>query len=235
MNFFTRRVPGFKSAVSGLLRIAAAVVVGSTAVIAQKAPVDPAHVTFTKDVAPILYRSCVRCHRPDEIAPMSLLTYADARPWAQAMKMRVSKREMPPWFLDKTIGIQKYKNDPSLSDDEIATIVKWVDGGAPQGNPADMPPMPKLEDVSAWRIGKPDLIVPYPAFSQHLALHGSMLDLRNRGPLLVPDILETGPISVLLGPPPSTVTPSRNDLFRLPQYRGAPRKPVTGPVVVFGR
>jgi hypothetical protein len=80
-----------------------------------------------------------------------------------------------------------------------------------------------------------DLIVPYPAFSQHLALHGSMLDLRNRGPLLVPDILETGPISVLLGPPPSTVTPSRNDLFRLPQYRGAPRKPVTGPVVVFGR
>jgi hypothetical protein len=80
-----------------------------------------------------------------------------------------------------------------------------------------------------------DLIVPYPAFSQHLALHGSTLVLRNGGPLLVPDILETGPISVLLGPPPSTVTPSRNDLFRLPQYRGVPRKPVTGPTVVFGR
>jgi len=79
------------------------------------------------------------------------------------------------------------------------------------------------------------VIVPYPAFSQHLALHGSMLDLRNRGPLLVPDILETGPISVLLGPPPSTVTPSRNDLFRLPQYRNVPRKPVTGPMVIFGR
>jgi hypothetical protein len=80
-----------------------------------------------------------------------------------------------------------------------------------------------------------EIIVPYPAFSQHLALRGSTLDLRNRGPLLVPDILETGPITVLLGPPPSTVTPSRNDLFRLPQYRNVPRKPVTGPMVIFGR
>jgi hypothetical protein len=78
-----------------------------------------------------------------------------------------------------------------------------------------------------------DLVVPYPAFSQHLALHGSMLVLRNRGPLLIPDILETAPISVLLGPPPSAVAPSRNDLFRLPQYRGVPRKIVNGPVVVF--
>jgi hypothetical protein len=78
-----------------------------------------------------------------------------------------------------------------------------------------------------------DLVVPYPAFSQHLALHGSTLVLRNRGPLLIPDILETGPISVLLGPPPSSVTPSRNDLFRLPQYRGVPRRVVGGPLVVF--
>jgi hypothetical protein len=78
-----------------------------------------------------------------------------------------------------------------------------------------------------------DLVVPYPAFSQHLALHGSMLALQNRGPLLVPDILETAPISVLLGPPPSAVVPGRNDIFRLPQYRGVPRKPVTGAVVVF--
>src|SRR5438445_13631985 len=107
-------------------------------------------VTFTKDVAPIMNRSCVRCHRPDEIAPMSLLTYADARPWARSIKERVSKREMPPWFLDKTIGIQKYKEDPSLTDEEIATIVKWVDSGAPQGNPADAPAPPKSEDVSTW-------------------------------------------------------------------------------------
>jgi hypothetical protein len=169
VSFITRRVPGFGFALSGLPYIAAAVVIGSTSVIAQKAAELPPHVTFTKDVAPILYRSCIRCHRPDEIAPMSLLTYTEARPWAQSMKMRVSKREMPPWFLDKTIGIQKYKNDPSLSDDDIATIVKWADAGAPQGNPADMPAMPKLEDVSAWRIGKPDLIVQYPAYKMRAA------------------------------------------------------------------
>ncbi|HYS52159.1 MAG TPA: hypothetical protein VER58_00160 [Thermoanaerobaculia bacterium] len=90
---------------------------------------------------------------------------------------------------------------------------------------------PQTDALITIAIG--DLIVPYPAFSQHLALHGSMLAVRNRGPLLVPDILETAPISVLLGPPPSTVVPSRNDIFRLPQYRGVPRKPVTGTMVVF--
>jgi hypothetical protein len=167
----------FRSAIPGLSTIALAAAIGSTGVIAQRAQMSSAQVTFTKDVAPILYRSCIRCHRPDEIAPMSLLTYADARPWAQSMKMRVSKREMPPWFLDKTIGIQKYKNDPSLSDDEVATIVKWVDGGAPQGNPADMPSMPSLEDVSAWRIGTPDLIVHYPAYKMPAAgpdLYGTL-------------------------------------------------------------
>jgi hypothetical protein len=100
---------------------------------------------------------------------MSLLTYSDARPWATSIKNRISKREMPPWFLDKTIGVQKYKNDPSLSDNEIATIVKWVDSGAPQGNPADMPKMPNFEDVSAWRIGTPDLIVKYPDFKMPAA------------------------------------------------------------------
>src|SRR5262245_8318713 len=95
-------------------------------------------VTFTKDVAPILQRSCVTCHRPGEIAPMSLMTYEDARPWARSMKTRVASREMPPWHIDRTIGIQQFKDDPSLTDDEIATVVKWVDAGAPRGNPADM-------------------------------------------------------------------------------------------------
>ena len=149
----------------GLSGIVVAFAIASTVAVAQQPPATSAPVTFTKDVAPILYRSSVRCHRPDEIAPMSLLTYNDARPWARSIKQRVSKREMPPWFLDKTIGIQKYKNDPSLSDAEIATIVKWVDAGAPQGNPVDMPPMPKLEDLSTWRIGTPDLVVKYPAFT----------------------------------------------------------------------
>ena len=139
----------------------------STVATAQRAPVTsaaPPQVTFSKDVAPILYRSCVRCHRPEEIAPMSLLTYNEVRPWAQSIKQRVSKREMPPWFVDKTIGIQKYKNDPSLTDEEIATIVKWVDTGAPQGNPADMPKLPPMEALSTWRIGTPDVVVQYPTF-----------------------------------------------------------------------
>jgi hypothetical protein len=161
----------------GLSGIVVAFAIASTVAVAQQPPATSAPVTFTKDVAPILYRSCVRCHRPDEIAPMSLLTYNDARPWARSIKQRVSRREMPPWFLDKTIGIQKYKNDPSLSDAEIATIVKWVDAGAPQGNTADMPPMPKLEDLSTWRIGTPDLVVKYPAFTMPAAgpdLYGTL-------------------------------------------------------------
>src|SRR5262245_27852698 len=156
--------PLFRSAALGLTAIAVTVLFTSTATIAQRAPASGPQVTFSKDDAPILYKSCVRCHRPDEIAPMSLLTYNDARPWAQSIKSRVSKREMPPWFVDKHIGIQKYKNDPSLTDEEIATIVKWVDTGALQGNAADMPPMPKVEDMSTWRIGTPDIVVQYPAY-----------------------------------------------------------------------
>jgi len=144
---------------------------------AQTAPARAGQVTFSKDVAPIMNRACVRCHRPDEIAPMSLLNYAEARPWARAIKERVSKREMPPWFLDKNIGIQRYKEDPSLTDEEIATIVKWVDSGAPQGNPADAPPQPKAEDVNTWKIGKPDLVVQYPTFQMPAAgpdLYGTL-------------------------------------------------------------
>ena len=116
-------------------------------------------VTFTRDVAPILQRSCQACHRPDSMAPMSLLTYEDVRPWARAIRQKVSSREMPPWYIDRTVGIHKFKDDPSLSDAEIATIVGWVDGGAAQGNPADMPRPRQFEDADAWHIGKPDLVV----------------------------------------------------------------------------
>jgi hypothetical protein len=116
-------------------------------------------VTFTRDVAPILQRSCQTCHRPDSIAPMSLMTYEDARPWARSMKRKVVAREMPPWHVDKTVGIQKFKDDISLSDREIATIAAWVDGGAPKGNPADMPPPKQFTDANAWNIGTPDLVV----------------------------------------------------------------------------
>ena len=119
-------------------------------------------VTFTTDIAPILQKNCQVCHRPRSIAPMSLLTYEDARPWARSMKQKVVLREMPPWFIDKTVGIQHFSNDRSLTEDEIATIVKWVDAGAPQGNPADMPPPREFPDAETWQIGKPDLIVTLP-------------------------------------------------------------------------
>ena len=122
----------------------------------------PAGVTFTKDVAPIFVRSCVQCHQPNSSAPMSLMTFEDARPWARAIKTRIVARSMPPWHIDRNVGIQKFKDDPSLSDQEIATIAKWVDSGAPKGNPADMPPLPKLTDGSEWAIGKPDLIIRFP-------------------------------------------------------------------------
>lgn len=115
-------------------------------------------VTFSKDIAPIFQKSCDHCHHAGTSAPMSLVTYSDARPWARSIKERVARRDMPPWHLDKTVGIRQYKNDISLADDEIATIVKWVDGGAPQGNPADLPPPPKFASDNEWFIGQPDLL-----------------------------------------------------------------------------
>jgi len=81
--------------------------------------------TFAKDIAPILQARCQSCHRPGEMAPMSLRTYQEVRPWVRSIRNKVSKGEMPPWFIDRTIGIQKYKNDASLSAAEIATIVRW--------------------------------------------------------------------------------------------------------------
>ena len=110
--------------------------------------------TFAKDVAPILYKSCVDCHRPTAMAPMSLITYEDVRPWARAIKQRVTRREMPPWGADPTVG--KFANDPSLTDAEIATIAAWVDGGAPLGNRAEIPEAPQFAE--GWSIGQPDLI-----------------------------------------------------------------------------
>ena len=119
-------------------------------------------VTFTKDVAPILQKACQNCHRPGSVAPMSLVTYEDARPWARSIKQRVSTREMPPWYIDRTVGVKQFKDDPSLSDEEIAKIVGWADAGAPRGNPADMPPPRRFADTDRWAIGKPDYVVSIP-------------------------------------------------------------------------
>ena len=124
---------------------------------------SPGEVTFTKDIAPILQRSCQRCHYPNGVAPMALVTYEDVRPWARAMKLRTSLGPhagvMPPWFVEKDIGIQKFKNDPSLSDDEIALIGKWVNAGAPRGNPADMLRPLNFDESEKWTIGEPDLVL----------------------------------------------------------------------------
>ena len=123
-----------------------------------------AAVTFAKDIVPIFQRSCQVCHRQGEMAPMSLMTYQEVRPWARAIKNRVVAREMPPWHVDKNIGIQAFKDDPSLSDEQIAMVSAWVDNGAPLGDPADMPPPVDFPDASEWQIGEPDLVVQYPAY-----------------------------------------------------------------------
>ncbi len=115
--------------------------------------------TFSKDIAPILQRSCQNCHRAGSIAPMSLLTYKDARPWARSIKEKVVRREMPPWHIDRNVGITRFKEDPSLTDAEISTISNWVDRGAPEGNPKDMPPPRQFSDIDKWQIGKPDIVV----------------------------------------------------------------------------
>ncbi len=146
-----------------LLAPAAVSVVFSSALKADDVPAVKGEVTYSKDIAPILQRSCQNCHQPNSVAPMSLLTYKEVRPWARAIKERTALRDkrgaMPPWFIEKNVGIQHYKNDPSLSDLEIAKVAKWADSGAPEGNPADLPPPIPLQDGTKWTLGQPDLVV----------------------------------------------------------------------------
>jgi mono/diheme cytochrome c family protein len=120
---------------------------------------QPKNVTFTKDVVPILQQKCQSCHRPNTVAPMSLLTYEEVRPYVRSIKQRVAGREMPPWHISKNVGIQKFRDDRSLTDEQIATIVAWVDAGAPLGNPKDMPPPVDFGPDAEWQIGKPDLVI----------------------------------------------------------------------------
>jgi hypothetical protein len=115
---------------------------------------DTSAPTFARDVAPIMFTKCASCHRPGEVAPMSLLSYSDARPWASAIKQKVSTRAMPPWHADPAHGT--FRNDLRLSDREIDTIVRWVDGGAREGDPSAVPALPKFPE--GWQIGKPDAV-----------------------------------------------------------------------------
>jgi hypothetical protein len=126
--------------------------------------------TYTKDIAPIFQEKCEACHRPESMAPMSLTTFDDARPFAKSIKTRVSSREMPPWGIDRTVGIQQFKNDRSLTDQQVETIVAWVDAGAPKGDPKDMPVAKVWPKEQGWNFaamfGEPDLIIKSPTWTQ---------------------------------------------------------------------
>ncbi len=117
-----------------------------------------ASLTFSKDIAPIFYKNCIGCHRPGEIAPMSLITYKEVRPWAKAIREKVATREMPPWHLDSQYG--KWENDRRLTQKEMDAVLAWIDGGAAEGNAKDLPPLPKL--ASGWQIGEPDVVFQMP-------------------------------------------------------------------------
>ena len=130
--------------------------------------VQAADLTFSKDIAPIFYQRCTVCHHPDDIAPMSLMTYRDARPWAKAIRTAVLTKKMPPWYADPHYGV--FENNPTLSQAEIDKISDWVEQGAEEGDPKDLPPAPVF--VDGWRIGKPDLIIPIPE-EQTIAVNGA--------------------------------------------------------------
>jgi hypothetical protein len=145
----------------GLLTLGA-IVAFAVPSIAADTPAKP--VTFAKDVAPIFQKKCQECHQPGSIAPMSLITFQEARPWARSIKERVATRQMPPWHIDRSVGVQKFKNDMSLTDEQVDTIVRWVDGGALQGDPKDMPPPVPITADNGWKgerdgFGPPDLVV----------------------------------------------------------------------------
>jgi hypothetical protein len=114
--------------------------------------------TFSKDIAPIFYNNCISCHRSGEIAPMSLVSYKEVRPWARSIREKVVTRTMPPWHADPNHG--KWSNDRRISQKDIDTISAWVEGGSPEGNPKDLPPAPKM--ASGWQIGEPDVVFHMP-------------------------------------------------------------------------
>jgi mono/diheme cytochrome c family protein len=133
-----------------------AVTAGLVLTAAAEAQTTPASApTFSKDVAPIFFANCTSCHRPGEIAPMSLLTYKDARPWARSIANAVKTGIMPPWHADPAIG--HFSNERRLTEAQKTTIARWVEAGAPEGNPGDLPPTP--EYTTGWRIGKPDVVL----------------------------------------------------------------------------
>ena len=129
----------------------------------------PNDVTYAKHVAPIIQQKCQVCHQPNSIAPMSLTSYEEVVKAARRIKTKVAARVMPPWHIDKNVGIREFKNDRSLTDEQIETIVRWVDNGTPLGDPRDMPPAPTFPDPTGWQLekefGKPDLVLKSPPYT----------------------------------------------------------------------
>ncbi len=135
----------------------------------QQTASAPAAPTFSADVAPIMYAKCVTCHRPGEVAPMSLITYRDVRPWASSIREKVTSRVMPPWHADRQYGA--FRNEQSLTQSEIDTIVTWANAGAPEGNPSRMPALPTFPD--GWQIGTPDVVFEMPT-AYHIPAKGEI-------------------------------------------------------------
>jgi hypothetical protein len=147
----------FAIGASGML-VCAAIISAGGAPPEQAPSVRPAVPTYTKDVAPILYKNCTGCHRPGEIGPMSLLTYDDVRPRAKDIRDKVADGVMPPWHADKAHGT--FANDRSLTEGDKAVLIKWANNGAPKGDPKDLPPAPAYTD--GWSIGQPDVVLEMP-------------------------------------------------------------------------
>ena len=145
-----------------LVLLALVLPTGSPGLAAQESSSVP-EVTFSRDIAPILQQSCQDCHHRGGVAPMSLVSYEEVQPYARRIARRTGIRDrmgaMPPWYVEKDVGIQHYKDDPSLSDEELAAIQAWVEQGAPEGDPAHLPPPREFDDGTTWTLGAPDIVV----------------------------------------------------------------------------
>ena len=138
-------------AVLPTLAVVTLLVLPASALSVQQAG-DNDDVTFARDVAVILQENCQVCHQPGAIGPMSLMTYEEVRPWAPMIREQVSTREIPPYHYDTDVGIQRLKEDKRLSEEEIQTIVAWIDAGTPVGDLAEMPPPVEWPDAGEWRL-----------------------------------------------------------------------------------
>jgi hypothetical protein len=149
----------------------AALALGVMPSVSGAAELTGRQITFTKDIAPVFQEKCEECHRKGTNAPMSLRTYDEVRPWAKSIRQRVATRNMPPWHLDKTVGIQEFQNDRSLNDQQIAMVLKWVDSGAPMGDPKDMPAARTWPVGNEWELakvyGEPDLVIKSSDYTMH--------------------------------------------------------------------